>query len=178
MFKRIFGYFMDSLQTIVFILSLYIVVYIFFFMPSEVRGSSMEPTLHTSERLIVNKILYRFSSPKRGDIIVLKSPRNPDISYIKRVVGEPQDTIHISGGLVFVNGQEVSEPFTAAPTYTWEGSSIKEDQEYIVPEGHLFVLGDNRPRSSDSREFGFIPIDSIEGRAIFRYFPPERMGLL
>jgi len=178
MLKRIFGYFMDSIQTVVFILSLYIVVYIFFFMPSEVRGSSMEPTLHTKERLIINKIIYRFTTPKRGDIIVLKSPRNPDIDYIKRVVGEPQDAIRISGGALFVNGQKLSEPFTTAPTYSWDGGIIKEGEEYIVPGGHLFVLGDNRPRSSDSREFGFIPIESVEGRAVFRYFPPEKVGLL
>ena len=169
---------MDSVQAVVFLLSLYIVVYIFFFMPSQVLGASMEPTLHTNDRIIINEFVYRLHSPDRGDIIVLKSPGNPDISYIKRVVGLPGDRVEIENGSVYINDIKMPEPFPGAATHTWEGGGLEENKEYTVPTNSLFVLGDNRPRSSDSREFGFIPLHSVEGQAIFRYFPPDEIGPL
>ncbi len=178
MIKRIYSYIIDSVETIVFVLSLYIVVYIFFFMPSEVRGSSMEPTLHTKERLIINKFIYRFREVERGDIVVLQSPHNPDVDYIKRVIGLPGDKIRIENGRVYVNNEIIPDLFTTAETRLWEGGRFEEGKTYPVPAESLFVLGDNRPRSSDSREFGFVPLDSIVGKAVLRFYPPEKFGFI
>lgn len=178
MLKRIFGYVMDSVETVVFILSLYIVVYIFLFMPSEVRGASMEPTLHSKEKLIINKLIYHLHPPQRGDIVILKSPRNPDASYIKRVIAASGDTVRIEKGIVFVNGEGLNEQFVSSETYAFAGGALEEGKDYLVPEDSVFVLGDNRNRSSDSRDFGFVPVSSIEGEAIFRYYPPDKIGFL
>src|SRR3989344_7275836 len=101
--KKIFDLTMDSLETVIFIGSLYIVVYIYLFMPTSVIGSSMEPTLKSKDRLIINKIYYRFKPLERGDIIVIKSPKNPDIDYIKRLIGLPNDAVLIKDGNVYVN---------------------------------------------------------------------------
>lgn len=169
--RRIINFVTDTLETIVFIGSLYIVVYLFLFFPTSVHGASMEPTLHTDDRLIISRIAYKLEHFNRGDIIVLKSPQNPDIDYIKRIIGLAGDTILINDGHVYVNNQLLQEKYITVSTNTWESGFIKEDVPYIVPQDYLFVMGDNRPRSSDSREFGPIPINSVIGKAVFRYYP-------
>lgn len=135
-----------------------------------VDGSSMEPTLHSGEFVIVNKIAYKIGLPKRGDIIVFHFPRDPEQEYIKRVIGLPGDQVSINDGKLYVNNQAIDEPYIAArPAYpgNWE-----------VPEGQLFVLGDNRNNSSDSHNWGTVPIDYVIGRAIFVYWPPEQWGII
>ncbi len=165
---------MDSLETITFVGSLYIVVYLFLFFPMQVQGASMEPTLHTGDRLIVNRVIYKVRQPERGDVIILKSPQNPDIDFVKRVIGLPKDTVLLKDGDVYINGTLLPEPFVSDKTYAWEGKPLEEDLPFVVPKGEIVVMGDNRPRSSDSREFGPVPISSIVGEAILRYFPPDK----
>ena len=135
-----------------------------------VDGSSMEPSLHNGEFVIVNKIGYRFSAPGRGDIIVFHFPRDPVQEYIKRIIGLPGDQIHIENGAVFVNGVKLDEPYIEAPP-AYSGN-------WTVPEGHLFVLGDNRNNSSDSHNWGMVPMEYVVGKAIFVYWPPEDWGLI
>jgi len=135
-----------------------------------VDGASMEPTLQSGEFVIVNKLAYVLGEPKVGDVIVFHFPRDPDQEYIKRVIGLPGDRISIKGGKVYVNGQLLEEHYIAAPPVyeaTWD-----------VPVDSLFVLGDNRNNSSDSHNWGPVPLDYVVGKAIFVYWPPTAWGVV
>ena len=176
--KKIIEFVMDIHETIVFVGSLFIVIYLFILQPNQIRGASMEPTFESGDYIFTSKITYRFRNVQRGDVIVFRSPRNPDIEFIKRIIGLPGDSIRINNEEVYVNGRQLSENYISAKTPLWEGGFIKNDQEVIVPMGHLFVMGDNRPRSSDSREFGFVEIESIIGQVFYRYFPSDKIGTI
>jgi signal peptidase I len=135
-----------------------------------VEGSSMEPSLHDGEFVVVNRLAYRWSLPERGDIVVFRFPLNPDRRFIKRVIGLPGDQIQISEGQVLVNGLEIDEPYiAAAPRYAGE---------WAVGNGEVFVLGDNRNNSSDSQNWGMLPLDDIIGRAILVYWPVAEAGVI
>ncbi len=175
-FKRTLDFVMDILETVTFVGSIFIVVYLFIMQPNQVKGASMEPGLHSGDYIFTSKVTYKFRSIQRGDIVVFHSPKNPDIEYIKRIIGLPGDRVLIQDETVSVNGIPLSEPYISARTTTWENGAIKEGEPLVVPKNELFVLGDNRPRSSDSREFGSIPISSLIGQVFYRYFPPGRMG--
>lgn len=129
-----------------------------------VKSISMQPTLYERDFVLVNKLAYQVGAPNRGDVIVFEYPLDPDSEpYIKRIIGLPGERIEIHNGTVFVNGEPLSEPYTkASPNYT--GS-------WNVPEGSLFVLGDNRNNSSDSHQWGMVPIENVLGKALFVYFP-------
>lgn len=136
-----------------------------------VEGPSMQPTLQAGERLIVDQITYRLREPRRGDVIVFRYPSDPRQYYIKRLVGLPGDVIRITGGVLYVNGQAIHEAYVLGPT-------LGEYGPYTVPEGHYFVLGDNRNNSEDSRSktVGPVPRQLIVGRALVRYWPLPRSG--
>lgn len=135
-----------------------------------VHGYSMEPTLHENQRLIVEKVSYRFEQPARGDIVVVDVP-DSDIPLIKRVVGLPGETISIQNGQLLVNNQPVNETYLASlPLYNYPATT--------VPADHLFVMGDNRPVSRDSRSFGPVALNQIQGRAWLSYWPPQDLGLV
>ncbi len=134
-----------------------------------VENISMQPTLYEGELLVVYKWAYRFGQPYRGDIIVFHHNFQPPEDYIKRVIGLPGDEVTIRSGKVYINGEIINEPYIAAsPSY--EGS-------WNVPTGQLFVLGDNRNRSSDSHIWGFVPLSDVVGRAVVIYWPPESIRL-
>lgn len=136
-----------------------------------IESISMQPTLYAGNFVIVNKIAYLFNSPGRGDIIVFKYPPDPNREpYIKRIVGLPGDTVQVTGGTVFVNGDPLNEPYISAPP-NYEG-------EWTIPEGSLFVLGDNRNSSSDSHSWGEVPLDNVIGKAEVVYWPPSEWKLL
>ncbi|OGK24823.1 signal peptidase I [Candidatus Roizmanbacteria bacterium RIFCSPHIGHO2_12_FULL_37_9b] len=176
--KGIIDFVMDILETIVFIGSLFIVVYFFIVQPNQVKGASMEPTFFSGEYILTSKITYKFRSPHRGDVIIFKSPKNPDIDYIKRIIGLPGDKIVIQDAKIYVNDQVLEENYISAETNLWESGYIKEGSPVSVPPNMLFVMGDNRPRSSDSREFGPVPLDAVIGEVFFRYFPANKMGTI
>jgi signal peptidase I len=135
-----------------------------------VENISMQPTLHEGEFVLVNKLAYRLGSFQRGDVIVFHYPRNPADDYIKRIIGLPGDTILIENGEVAVNGQVLNEPYIAAPPqYT---------SSWSVPEGQIFVLGDNRNQSSDSHSWGFVPAQNVVGRALIIYWPLAELRIL
>lgn len=177
-FKEMLGFVMDSLETIAFVGSIYIVVYLYFFFPTQVVGASMEPTFDSGDKVIISKISYKLHTPERGDVIAFKSPKNPDIDYFKRVIGLPGDSLVFKDSRVYLNGNLLQESYISAPTNVWQQGFVQEGKEVIIPQDYIFVMGDNRPRSSDSREFGFIPVTSIEGKAILRFYPPDKIGLL
>lgn len=131
---------------------------------------SMEPTLQPGEFILVNKLAYRFAQIEHGDIIVFHYPLNPREDYIKRVIGLPGDTVTVRDGKVYVNQQELNEPYIAAPP-AYQG-------EWVVPEGNVFVLGDNRNQSSDSHSWGFVPIANVVGRAMVVYWPLDDLRVL
>jgi signal peptidase I len=136
-----------------------------------VESISMQPTLYAGNFVFVNKLAYTWGEASRGDIVVFRYPPDPDqVPYIKRVIGLPGETVSISDGKVYVNGQQLSEPYLVAATYP--------DNEWVVPEGHLFVMGDNRNNSSDSRSWGTVPLENVIGKAELIYWPPEKWGAL
>ncbi len=178
-FRRIIDFVMDVLETVTFVGSIFIVIYLFIMQPNQVRGSSMEPGLTNGDYIFTSKITYKFRPIERGDIIVFKAPKNPDIEYIKRVIGLPGDRVMVKNSTVYVNDIALNEPYISAQTNLWgESGFIKEGQEYRVADDDLIVFGDNRPRSSDSREFGPIKISTIIGQVFYRYFPFTKIGLM
>jgi signal peptidase I len=124
----------------------------------------MLPTLEDGEFVLVSKINYQLGNVERGDIIVFHFPIDPEQELIKRVIGLPGDVVSVQNGAVAVNGQSLEETYiAAAPAYSGE---------WVVPDGHLFVLGDNRNDSSDSHSWGYLPFDKVVGKAVIIYWPP------
>jgi len=137
-----------------------------------VESISMQPTLYAGDMVIVNKLAYRFNnSPHRGDVIVFKYPPDPEsIPYIKRIVGLPGDQVHIADGKVYINGLLIDEPYLKVST--------NRGGDWTVPDKQLFVMGDNRNNSRDSRAWGFVPFENIIGRAELIYLPPQHWAFL
>jgi len=156
----------EWLQSIVIALLLAFLLRMFVFDVVMVEGSSMHPTLESGDRLIVFKLGYRFRLPEHGDIVVFRNPDNPRVNYIKRVIGVEGDRVEIKDGKVYVNGKALVEPYIAEPT-------LGEYPETVVPEGTIFVMGDNRNFSRDSRnsQVGFIPLENVVGKAKIRIWP-------
>ena len=138
-----------------------------------IPSGSMIPTLEINDRVLVNKFIYRFKEPERGDIVVFQSVDNSNEDLIKRVVGLPGDKIAVRNGRLFLNGEPQKETYT---------NKKFPDRSFFaqttVPKGHVFVMGDNRANSADSRVFGPLPEKNIEGEAFLRFWPPHRIGLL
>src|SRR3989344_333826 len=174
--KKVIEFVMDILETVVFVCSLFIVSYLFLIAPNQVKGASMEPTFDSGDYILTSKISYKFSHPKKGDIIVFASLKNKDIDYIKRIIGIPGDRIVIKDNEVYLNGNLIKEDYISAKTTIFESGFMKNNVEVTVPEDYLYVTGDNRPRSSDSRDFGFIPTTNVIGKVNYRYFPFNKMG--
>ena len=131
-----------------------------------VDGPSMRPTLESAERLVVNKFIYRFRVPEKGEVLVFQYPRDPSRDFIKRVIATPGDTIEIREGRVLVNDQLLTEDYILEKTRS-------EYPKSTVPEGRIFVMGDNRNNSEDSRfaDVGFVPYDLIKGKAVMVFWP-------
>lgn len=176
--KKVLEFVMDILETVTFVGSLFIVVYLFILQPNEVRGQSMDTTFHDGEYILTSKLAYKFGEPIRGDVVVFKSPEDEEVDFIKRIIGIPGDKVKIQSGEVYVNGKRLMEDYIQHPSNPIEGGFLVDGQEVSIPDGQLFVMGDNRPRSSDSRAFGPIPIQSIIGKVFFRYFPANRLGTI
>jgi len=136
-----------------------------------VQGTSMEPLLLDGERIVVNKFIYRFQPIERGDVAVFWYPRDPSVSFIKRVVGLPGDQVELRAGRLVVNGMPVSEPYL--PESFRDGDDFPPTE---VRKGYYFVLGDHRRSSNDSRSWGEVPERYIYGRAVFRFWPLDRVG--
>lgn len=144
----------------------------------------MYPNFHNEEFLLTNKISYRFTLPRRGDVIVFKAPKSEpcaeiECEYIKRIIGLPNDRVMVREGRVYINGQLLNEEdYLAKDIVTSDGSFLSEGVEKVIKEGYYFPLGDNRPYSRDGREFGFISKDMIIGKAWIRYWPLDKAGFI
>ena len=185
-------------------LGLALTIQAFLVKPFRIPSESMVPTLEVSQRVLVDRVSFRFSEPHRGDVVVFKPPsgaeaagvdfgacgkeplprdqacprptsEQADANFIKRVVGEPGDRLKILEGRVYLNGRLQSEPFARPDS---ECPICNLPREITVPPGHFFMMGDNRGQSADSREWGPVPEEWIVGNAFSTYWPPRRIGLL
>ncbi len=138
-----------------------------------IENHSMEPNFYEGQFVLVNKLAYRLGQPDRGDVLVFHNPRNTNEDYIKRIIGLPGDTVEINNQTVFINGEAVIEEFTHYPIAPGEYSG-----PFVVGDNQLFVMGDNRPNSSDSRVFGPIDQDLVVGQAWLRIWPLNEFGIV
>ncbi len=146
-------------------------IIIFVYQPVKVEGTSMMPSLEDQERIFVNKFVYRLEPIERGDIVVFRYPRDPSKSFIKRVIGLAGDRIRINAGQVWVNGKRLNEDYVPRAY-----EDLRSYSETVVPAGSYFVLGDHRSLSNDSRDFGPVGESYIYGKAVFGYWPMDKMG--
>lgn len=175
----------EWIATIVFALLVAMLIKGFLFVPIEVKMVSMQDTLFEGQRLIVYKLGYFFDPPKRGDIVIfehqegmfrgwlkyLPLPNPQEIDYIKRVIALPGDEIDVRDSRIYINGKEYPEPYAKGYTDT-----MGMELPVTVPENKIFVMGDNREHSSDSRQLGFIDLDKVRGKAVFRIWPLNVAG--
>ena len=163
------GFLVDILETLILSLVLFISINI---ISARIRvdGDSMLPTMVSGEYVVINRLSYRFGSPQPGDIIVFHFPRDPKEEYIKRVIGLPGDIVEVMNGAVYVNGQPLVENYLSV--------KMNYNGKWEVPAGQLFVLGDNRNNSSDSHDWGTVPMDYVVGKAVLVYWPPPSWGLI
>jgi signal peptidase I len=148
-------------------------IIIFLYQPVKVEGTSMMPGLEDQERIFVNKFVYRWEPIQRGDIVVFRYPRDTSKSYIKRVIGVAGDRVRIENGQVFVNDEALGEDYVPS-----EYDDARSYPEVTVPPNSYFVLGDHRTMSNDSRDFGPVNERYIYGKAVFGYWPMEKLGRL
>jgi signal peptidase I len=148
-------------------------IIIFLYQPVKVEGTSMMPGLEDQERIFVNKFVYRWEPIARGDIVVFRYPRDISKSYIKRVIGVAGDRVRIENGQVYVNGDPLEEDYVPA-----DYADARSYSEIKVPVNTFFVLGDHRTMSNDSRDFGPVNERFIYGKAVFGYWPMEKLGRL
>ncbi len=159
------GWLRQLLESLVPAIVVVLVVNLLLVQPRVVHGQSMEPSLHENERVIVDLLAYRFREPRHGEIVILDIPgRQEGPPLIKRIIGLPGDFVEIKDGGVYINGRLLTEPYLDQLT-------LGQMSARLVPEEHIFVLGDNRSSSNDSRYFGMVPYENIRGRAWLRYWP-------
>lgn len=135
-----------------------------------VLNISMQPTLYEGNLILVNKLAYKVGKIQTGDVVIFHNPNFLEEDYIKRLIGKPGDVVKVEGGVVYVNGTALTEPYLAAPP--------EYSDEWIVPADSVFVLGDNRNSSSDSHSWGFVPVEDLVGKALLVYWPFESMKIL
>jgi signal peptidase I len=158
-------------RDLVIALSLAIVIIIFFYQPVKVEGTSMTPLISDQERIFINKFVYRFEPIERGDVVVFWYPLDRSKSFIKRVVGLPEDTVEIREGRVYLNGKLLPEPYVPP-----ESADVGALSPTRIPKDEYFVMGDHRISSNDSRIFGPVPRKFIYGKAVFAYWPVDHFG--
>jgi signal peptidase I len=183
-FRSLSALFLDIVETVVVALSIFLVIYLFFMQPHQVSGKSMEPNFHDKEYLLTDKVSYQTGEPQRGDIVVFHAPESSGCpegtgcDFIKRVLAVPGETVAVKDGGLVVNGQTVTEPYIAPENLTQPGAFTEGERVILLGQNEYFVVGDNRMGSSDSRVWGPIGKEEIIGRAFFRYWPLDRMGII
>lgn len=150
-----------------------ILIVVFIIQPVKVEGTSMQPHLADQERIFVNKFIYHFSEIERGDVVVFWYPKEPSKSFIKRVVGLPGETVEVRSGVAYVDGRELDERYVRSDFFDYHSYG-----PFTVPADSFFVMGDHRNSSNDSRHWGCVPRENIFGKAVFRYWPVSKLGLL
>ena len=174
--NNISAHIIDFIQSLVLFGAIFSIIYLFVAQPHKVSGLSMYPTFDNGDYILTDKVSYKFGTPKYGDVIVLKNPRNESQDFIKRIIGIPGDSVKVEKGQVFVNDKLTDQTYLSSDTYTRGGAFLQDGTPVTVPEGKYLVFGDNRDQSSDSRAWGFITKEEIVGKVFFRYWPPNEFG--
>lgn len=177
-FENMSSFFIEFIETLVVFGAIFAVIYLFIAQFHKVSGLSMYPKMHDGDYLITEKLSYKFGEPKRGQIVVLKNPRDNSQDFIKRIIAVPGDSLKIENNQVFVNGQKLNETYLPLDTPTPAGAFVTEGVIIKAGVNQYFVFGDNRNHSSDSREWGPVTKEELVGRALFRYWPPQTIGSL
>lgn len=168
--------FREILTFVVLAIVIVVPIRLFVAQPFVVEGESMHPTFETGDYLIVDQLSYRLGDPKRGDVVIFRYPNNPSVFYIKRIIGLPGETVHIDRGETSVTKTDGTE-LTLDESYV-----VAEDATYSLDRtlgpDQFFVMGDNRPKSSDSRSWGALPREDLMGRAYIRLLPAAQIGVL
>ncbi len=175
--------FLDLIETIAISLSIFLVVYLFLMQPHQVNGQSMVPNFQNGEHVMTDKITYKMRDPLRGEIVVFHAPpaagcaEGTGCDFIKRIIAIPGDTIAVKDNAIWVNGEKLPEPYIPVDFEILAGRATL-NQEIYLGSTEYFVVGDNRPHSSDSRSWGAITKDDIVGRVFLRYWPPKEISLI
>jgi signal peptidase I len=179
------GCLFEIVETLVLTLIIFFVIQTFVAQPYQIRQLSMQATLEPDQYVLVDKLTPRFDTYKRGDVVVFTPPEgwsqeDPPTPYIKRVIGVGGDTVEIHDGKAFLNGIELNEPyvFKEADGTTQETEDLLQLEKWVVPDGELFLMGDHRKNSADSREFGTVAVADVIGRAWLRYWPLDTLMIL
>ena len=181
--RRLGEFFLDIIETLVIAMSLFLVVYLFAMQPHQVNGRSMVPNFQSGEYLLTDKVTYKFRNPQRGEVVVFHAPdeancpKGTGCDFIKRVLALPGETVSVNQGKILINGVPEPETYLPADFETETGNFIKDRIITLSPDEY-FVVGDNRPASSDSRAWGPIHQSAMVGKAFFRYWPPSTIGWL
>jgi signal peptidase I len=165
----------DIVEVVVPAVILFLIIHTFFLESRFVPSPSMVPTIEVQDRFLLNKTAYWFKTPQRFEIIIFKPPTEAGSreDFVKRVIGLPGETIRVHRGVVYINGEPLREPFISP-----DRAPIQEFGPYIIPDGHLFMMGDNRNNSQDSRYWGPLPLKNVKGQAWWRFWPLNRMGVI
>lgn len=182
--KDVLELLLELLKTGLIVFVLAFLLRYFIIQPYLVDGQSMMPTYHDKEYLLVEKLSYLTGEPKRGDVVVLKYPKNPSLSYIKRIIGLPNETVIIQNNQITIKNADNPAGFAITESYipsdfsttVYSGADQNGAYKKTLKEGEYFVMGDNREHSSDSREWGVLPKTNIVGRAWVTLFPLDRLG--
>ena len=178
------GFLMDALETIAIALVIFFVIYTFIAQPHLVKGESMQPNYHDGEYILTSKLYHWIGTPERGDVIVLKSPEDPNVQFIKRIIGLPGEKIKISDDEVIIfnqdhpDGEVLNEDYLGSSTTTTGSTYLHNGEIVEIPEDKYIVMGDNRNFSYDSRSWGFLDKSKIIGKAFFVYWPLPQFGFV
>lgn len=177
--RKIYFLLLDALQTLLIAAAAFLVVYMFLFRPFQVKGESMYPNFQDKEYVLTNLIGLKFGKLKLGDVVIFKAPPDPDKDFIKRVIGVPGDKLMVKNGTVYLNGQQLNESvYLSGDIKTIGGAFLQENEEVTVGPNEYFVMGDNRPESSDSREWGFVPQGNVIGMSFLIYWPVSKLEVV
>ena len=168
----------DFIQSLVLFGAIFAIIYLFIAQPHKVSGSSMVPNFHDGDYILTEKVTYKFKEPQKGDVIVLKNPREESQDFIKRVIAIQGDSVQIINGQFIVNDQRVIESYITPETSTRGGNFLREGEIISIGQDQYFVVGDNRNHSSDSREWGTVTKKLIIGKVFLRYWPPQDIGII
>jgi len=183
--KSLITFLLEIAETAVLAILIFLALYLFLVRPHQIRGDSMIPNFHNGEYLLTEMVSYNIlkHDPERGEVVVFRSPDQPNLDFIKRIIAVPGERVKVQNGQVFIINEEnpggllLAEPYLEEGTQTTGRRTIKDGEIFATGEGYV-VLGDNRERSSDSREWGVITKGDIIGRVWLRYWPPQALALI
>ena len=167
---------LDTIEVLVFAIAIFLFIYLLILQPHKIKGASMEPNFPDGQYLITDKVSYKLGEPERGDVVVFKAPKSNGDEFIKRIIGLPGERVGLKDNAIFINNKPLAESYIGSSVVTSSGAFFNEREIVTVPAGEFFVLGDNRPHSSDSRSWGFVPKSEITGKAWFIYWPTADIG--